>query len=317
MEVQRGARAGPALLHQGVLDPVPLRELWSLANRTHHVDVAAVRLACLLLLVAYLISSIVRHLAQPEALAIRAVVIAYVLIGVVFAPRFRWPTLRAYTVGMAILLPSTTAMLAVLRGNHPADLALIALSIFAPIVFLQTAADLLAVSALLVIGILMLVTGVGPPGVPVAVAGIVLGGALVAGVATAIVLIAFRSRVSESTAWWQEACARERALREFVELAAPHLGEQVLTREFAARFHGAFGTGHCAILLLDAAGTPRVAATAGVAAPTAARTPGGSEPVAGLLATVAGREPVLRQRLTADDVQRQFAGLWWLVEGAP
>lgn len=315
MEGLQGTSPGPPRSHKGLLEPVPLRALWTLLNRPHHVDVTAVRVVCLLLLVTYLISSVVRHLPQREALAIRALFVAYVLIGVILAARFTWSTLRAYTVGMAILLPSTTAMLEVLRGNHPADLALTALSIFAPIIFLQTAADLFAVSAVLLAGILVLIGGLGPPGVPVAVAVIVLGGALIAGVTTALVVLAFRSRVSESTTWWQEACARERTLREFVELAAPQLGEQVLAHAFAARFRSTFGTGHCAILLLDGAGTSRVAATAGVAPAGAAATPAGPDAVAGPLAVVASREPLLCQPLTADDVRRRFAGLWWLAEG--
>lgn len=315
MEPPRSVRSGRAL-RDGLLDALPLRQFWQLVNRTQHVDGAVIRVACLLLLVTYGISSIVRHESQPAMLAIRAVMLVYAAVGIVFGPRFSWSTLRAYTVGMALLLPSTTAALEVLRGNHPADLALTALCIFAPIIFLQTAVDVLAVLALLAAGTVALVMTLGPPGVPIAVAGIVLSGALAAGAATALVLIAFRARVSESTTWWQEACARERALREFVELAAPHLGDHVLANEFAARFRSAFGAGHCALVLLDPGSrTPQILATAGAGPADAARAPASAEALAEVLAGATDRQPLVCERLTADDVERRFAGLPWLAEG--
>src|SRR5262245_54084198 len=127
--------------HYGLLDPLPLREIWPLLNRTHHVDGNAVRLACLLMLVAYVVSSFIRHVPGPAMLAIRLVVITYASLGLLFGSRFGWATLRAYTVGMALLFPVSTAALALLRGNNPADLAVTALAIFAPVLFLQTGFD--------------------------------------------------------------------------------------------------------------------------------------------------------------------------------
>lgn len=316
MDVPRQGRPA-AGLHGGLLDPLPLHEIWPLLNRAHHVDGNAVRLACLLLLVTYLVSSFIRHLPDPAMLAIRIIVLAYAGIGLVFGTRFAWATLRAYTVGMALLLPVSTAALAILRGNHPADLAITALAIFAPVLFLQTGVDVLVVFAMLVSGIVALVTTVGPPGVPVEVAGIVLGGALVTATATALVLIAFRGRVSESTAWWQEACARERALREFVELAAPHLGDQVLAREFAARFRSAFGVGHCVIVLLDpTTATPRAVASAGATTVDAEQALS-ANPTAltNLLASMSDRQPVVCQALGIDDIRGRFAALPWLSVG--
>jgi signal transduction histidine kinase len=314
MEARRGGRTRPAL-HDGLLDPLPLSELWPLLNRTHHVDGTAVRVACLLLLVTFLISSFVRHLPDPVMLVIRVAMLAYIAIGVVFGPRFLWSTLRAYTVGMALLLPGGTAALEVLRGNHPADLAITGLAIFAPLIFLQTGVDVVLVTTLLTGGVLAFVALLGTPGVPAEVAGIVLIGAAVAGATTALVLIAFRGRVSESTSWWQEACARERALREFVELAAPHLGDQILAREFAARFRTAYGAGHCAIVLRDpATGAPRIAATAGAWALDSAHPPS-ADALGAVLGSVANRQPLVCEQLSADDVQGRFAGMPWLSEG--
>jgi signal transduction histidine kinase len=306
------------VLDTRLFDPRSLRNLWQLTNRPHPIDGAAVRAACILLLIFYVISAVVRHVpGQPAMLWIRAVMLIYTVLGVAAGSRFSWSALRAYTVGMALLLPSTTAALEVLRGNQPADMALTSLAVFAPAIFLQTGVDVLGVLVLGSAGTAALVTMFGPPGVPSAVAGLVVGGALVSGVTTALVLIAFRGRVSESTAWWQEACARERALREFVELAAPHLGDRVLAREFAARFHGAFGPGHCAMVLLDPdGGALRIAATAGVAPSEAAGgAPASADGLAGLLAAVTDRQPLVRERLGADDVARRFTGLPWLTVG--
>jgi hypothetical protein len=178
-----------------------LRELWPLLNRTHHVDGVVVRIACLLLLIIFLVSSIIRHIPDPAMLAIRVAVVAYTAIGIAVGPRFAWPSLRLYTVGMALVLPTCTAALEILRGNHPADLAITAISIFGPMPFLQTGVDVLVVSAALLSGIVGLVSTLGPPGVPTEVADVVLGGAVVAGAATALVLIAFRGRISEMTKW--------------------------------------------------------------------------------------------------------------------
>jgi signal transduction histidine kinase len=318
MDVRRGA-APDAVLDLRLFDPGSLRELWQLTNRTHPVDGAAVRAACLLLLIFYVISAALRYVpGQPAAMQwIRAVMLVYVVLGVASGPRFSWRALRAYTVGMAFLLPSTTAALQVLRGNQPADMALTSLSVFAPAIFLQTGADVLLVLALGSAGTSILVMLFCPPGMPTGVAGLVLGGALLSGATTALVLIAFRGRISESTAWWQEACARERALREFVELAAPHLGDRVLAHECAARFHNTFGPGHCAVLLPDPdGGGLRVAAMAGVAATDTTRAvPASPEVLAGLLAAVAGRQPLVCERLSADDLARRFTGLPWLSAG--
>lgn len=314
MEGRRGGRTGPALL-DGLLDPLPLSELWPLLNRTHHVDGAAIRVACLLLLVTYLISSFVRHNPDPLMLAIRFVVVAYTVVGIVAGPRLTWVTLRAYTLGMAVLLPVTTVALEVLRGNHPADLAITSLATFIPMVFLQTGVDVVVISGLLTAGVIAFISFFGPPGVPAEVAGIVLGGAVAAGATTAVTLLAFRGRVSESTAWWQEACARERALREFVELAAPHLGDHVLAREFAARFRSAFGSGHCAIILQHAeTGVPHLAATAGASVHGAAAVVS-AEALIDVMQRVGNRQPVVIEGLAADDARGSATPLPWASPG--
>lgn len=275
-----------------VLRPASLAGMWRALNAPRPVDGTAVRYACLALLTYYVVAALLRPMpGEPLALWMRGAVSLYIIAGAVFGPRMGWRGLRFYTVGMALLLNIVTATLAMLRGPVPADLAVVALSMFAPTVFLQTAADVLLVVAALSLGAAVLLT----VWVPAALgtAAIVLGGALLAGALTALVLILFRDRVSVSTAWWQEACARERMLREFTEVAAPPLGEGVVARELATRLRSAFGTGHCAIIAADSDAGPRLLATAGLwsgAAPDA-------DALRGLLALVADHQPLLRQVL--------------------
>jgi len=129
------------------------------------------------------------------------------------------------------------------------------------------------------------------------------------------VLIVFRRRISDSTAWWQEACARERSLREFVELGVPHVGDEVMVQEFAARFRSASGSARCAIVLADAdSGSPVVVATAGAAAGDAGTRPAAPAALDALIAMVADREPIVRV-LSESDVREHFAGLPWIVAG--
>ena len=308
---------GPGLATTENLGSFSLRALWQLTNRPQPVYGSAVRAACLILLVFYAIISIIRHTPEPAVLWLRAMVLVTAGTGVVWAPRFSWSTLRLYTVALALLLPSTTAAIEILRGNHPADLALTALAIFSPTVFLLSAADVLLVGAVLGCAILGLNTNASPPGVPIAVTGIVLGGALVSGAVTALVLIAFRNRISESTVWWQQACARERTLREFVELAVPHLGSDVLAGEFAVRFRRAFGTGHCAIILRESdGGAVRVAATAGLTPCAGAPSPSAAA-LDAVLAAVGDRQPLVNARVSREEAEQRFADLKWLtIDGA-
>ncbi|MEO8603602.1 MAG: MFS domain-containing histidine kinase [bacterium] len=249
----------------GAFDPLSWGELWRQLNGAREVDPGAMRAACAALFIFYFASSLMRPSGDAAVFWIRAGVLAYIGGGALLAPRVGWGALRAYTVGLALLLGLATAALTVLRGNHAGDLALMALALFGPMIFLQTAVDLLLTMALLGSGAALLMVHFPPLGIPPSAAGIVLGGALVAGAIAGMVLIAFRGRVSQSTAWWQEACGRERALREFAERVGPQLGEAVLGREFAARFRSEFGSGHCALVLGDAQSGPHVVATAGAA----------------------------------------------------
>ena len=268
--------------------PPTLRELWRALNAPRGVDGVAVRYASLTMLVFYVIAIFVRPAPSPLAIWVRSALCIYIGIAVVFGPRFTWRALRLYTVGLALTLNFATGSVVLMRDPVPGDLAVLAMTMFAPMVFLQTAVDVLIAGAILGASAILVVAFAVPAGASVSL--LVLFGALVTGALTALVLILFRDRVSVSTTWWQDACTRERALREFAEGAAPQLGETVVARELAARLRHTFGTGHCAIVVPDAHGAPRTLATAGLWQ--------GSEPDADalnrLLAALADRNPLVQ-----------------------
>lgn len=287
--------------------PSSSRGLWRALNAPRPVDGAAVSYACLTLLAFYLVASLLRPMpGQALAIWVRGAECVYIAVGALAGPRFTWRALRLFTVGLALTLNLATASLVAVRGPVLGDLAVLALAMFAPTAFLQTAADVLLVVALLGTGAAAL-AWLSPVPAANATVAIVLFGALLTGALTALVLIVFRDRISVSTAWWQDACARERALREFAEGAAPQLGEAVVARELATRLHHAFGTGHCGLVAIDASGAPRVLATAGRwsgAAPDEAA-------LRALLAQLADRQPRLRARV--DDAMLPWAtagGTW-------
>lgn len=297
----------PAARRGLVARRTPWRDQWRALNAERPVDGGIVRYASLALLAFYVAATLLRPMPGLPAVGwVRAAVCAYVLVGVLAGPRFTWRALRLYTVGLALALNLSTASLVLLRGPVPGDLAVLALAMFAPTAFLQSAADVVAVA--LTLGVAAgAVLALSPMPATTPTALIVLTGALLTGAVTALVLIVFRDRISVSTAWWQDACARERALREFAAGAPPQLGEAVVARELATRLHHAFGTGHCALVAVAGDGTPQALATAGRwSAPAPAATA-----LAALVAALADRQP--RVQACVDDAALPWAtagGTW-------
>ena len=200
------------------------RDLWRALNAPRSVDGAAVRFASLALLAFYAVGVALRPTTDhPLTLWVRGAVCVYIAVGILLGPRFTWNALRWFTVGLALTLNLATASLILLRAPVPGDLGVMGLVMFAPTAFLQTGRDVMAVAAIVGAGIAVVLTS-NPPIAAASVA-IVLYGSLLTGAVTALVLILFRDRVSTSTTWWQDACTRERALREFAEGVAPQLGE--------------------------------------------------------------------------------------------
>lgn len=238
--------------------------VWRRLNAPQVVDGAALRAVCIALLAFYVLAAVGRAtVGEPLGLWARVPLCVFIGLGVLLAPRFGWTALRAYTIGMVLMLNAATLAMVLRRGNQPAELAVLALALFAPTAFLQTAGDVLAVAAALGVGAVTFSVGWSPTGVTPVVTLTVLAGALGGGALTALMLIAFRVRLSESMTWWREVCARERALREFAEIVAPDVGEASLAHECARRLLAAFGPGSCTIVLAREAGPPCMVATAG------------------------------------------------------
>jgi signal transduction histidine kinase len=176
-----------------------LRRMWDLLNTQQPVDGPAVRTICLLLLLYYILSAALRF--HPEQLAPlwgQGVMILALLFGVLFGPRFDWRGLRRYTLGMAFLLPGTTAMNVLLRGVTPPDILLIAVATFAPMVTLQTGIDVAIVVGVLGIGGSLALWIWAPLHAADVPTGIALGTALMAGAITALMRIFHHARVTES-----------------------------------------------------------------------------------------------------------------------
>jgi signal transduction histidine kinase len=292
---------------------MPPREFWRLANRPRRVDPNPIRAGAALLLAFYVLSSIIRHDARhPELDWVRLAVCLYALAGVAVASRLDWARLRAYTLGLAVLLPGSAGFIIYLYGRHVADVALLGLATFVPLVFLQTGVDLAVAVLLLAAGHGLMLAFCPLAVVPRGLAALVVAGAMGSGSIAGLALIAFRGAVGQSAEWWRRACNRERLLREFAEVAAGKLASAGLFAEFAARLRSAFGGGWCGLVLRDAeSGAFRLAAAAGEVrgwrAPVAANLLLGRmrEVAAGVEKT---RGPIVRPQLGDREAERLGAG---------
>ena len=292
---------------------MPLRELWRLANQPRTVDPNPVRTGCALLLVFYVISWIIRHDSQHPGLDwVRLADCLYALAGIALASRLDWTRLRAYTLGLALLLPGSAGLIIHVHGRQVADVALLGLATFVPLVFLQTAVDLAIAVSVLAAGHAVMLAFFPLDVVPRPLAALVVAGAMGTGSVAGLALITFRGAVGESTEWWRSACKRERVLREFAEVAAGKLTSAGLFGEFAARLRSAFGGGWCGLVLGDAeSGAFRVVAAAGEVRGWTAPAAEGlllgrmREVVAGV---EKGKAPIVREPLGEKEAQRLGSG---------
>ena len=194
------------------------------------------------------------------------------------------------------------------HGRQVADVALLGLATFVPLVFLQTAVDLAIAVSVLAAGHAVMLAFFPLDVVPRPLAALVVAGAMGTGSVAGLALITFRGAVGESTEWWRSACKRERVLREFAEVAAGKLTSAGLFGEFAARLRSAFGGGWCGLVLGDAeSGAFRVVAAAGEVRGWTAPAAEGlllgrmREVVAGV---EKGKAPIVREPLGEKEAQR-------------
>lgn len=242
--------------------------LWALLNAARPFDCRALRVGCAVLTPIYGIVALLRY--DPEdgwlAWALRGLVCAYGLLGAAGAPRFTWPRLRAYTLGLTVLVPLVTAVLNGRHGHPVGSLPFLGLASFVPFVFLQTAQDFVIATGAFIVGHALVLTLLPPVETTLRTVAIVLATGLGTGAAAGFVLLVYRVQLDRSLRWWHEACVRERRIREFGELTAAALRGAPALDAFAERLRAAYAPdGGCVIVLADDGGTFRVASTSDAA----------------------------------------------------
>jgi signal transduction histidine kinase len=273
-----------------------------------------VRIACTALLVAYTAIALVRHEPRhPEFALVRGGVCVLALAGICLARRLTWAGLRTYTVALALLLPLGATYVDGVRGHDVPDLLMTALATFTPLVFLQTSCDILLVTAGLAAGNALLLAILPPPAAPFSTVCVLLGGATASGAVAGLTMVITRAGLREGMMWWQQACERERALREFAEVTVSSRGDEALAEHLGHRLLASFGTGRCAIVLSDPAGEGfRVAAAVGFDAEGAAAL--AKEPLSPVLTALLRRmieqgHPLVREHLT-EEQRSEMAARW-------
>jgi signal transduction histidine kinase len=168
-----------------------------------------------LLAATYLAMAILRDdPAHPEFALVRGAIAAYAFLGMAVANRLRFPSLRAYTVGLALVLSLGGGYVAAVLGNDPMQLPLTGLCTFVGVAFLQTAADVALVVPALALGHALLLVWIPPMHVALASVIVMIASALLTGAATSLIVLAYSARLNQSLNWWRAACERERdALR--------------------------------------------------------------------------------------------------------
>jgi PAS domain S-box-containing protein len=200
--------------------------LWRLMNAPKRVETGGMRASCALFLVAYALITVVRYEESRQAfLWSRLFVCCYAALGVWLAGRVTWGRARAYTIGLAFVLPLQAAYVDGMLGNHVGEVAVTALATFAPLVFMQTAWDLLLVDVGLVVGHVLVLTVVPDPAVPFSVVGIMLGGALSTGTAASLHTLIYRARWADSLAQLERALAVSAEWRNRYEAASLASGQ--------------------------------------------------------------------------------------------
>jgi hypothetical protein len=159
-----------------------------------------------------------------------------------------------------------------LRHDPISGLALLGFATFIPFAFLLTGIDILIVSLALGATHICFAFFLPPVHVAPSVMAIVLGGSVAAGSVAAMMFTISKAGMNATARWWQEscererlACARERRLREFTELAAARQRMDEFLQPFAERMADALVKGRCAVFTSDRRNNYRIAVTAGVA----------------------------------------------------
>src|SRR3989442_5124374 len=143
----RASRRPHAMSH-----PASTPGTWCLINTPVQIEPRAMRIACTAFLIAYASIAVARSGQSPGFFWLRFVVCLYAALGMWLARRVTWMSARAYTIGLALVLPMQAAYVDAMLGNHMAEVAISALATFCPLVFMQAGLDLLLVMPLMMGG---------------------------------------------------------------------------------------------------------------------------------------------------------------------
>jgi PAS domain S-box-containing protein len=166
------------------------------------------RLGCTVFLIVYAAIAILRYQESHHAfMSLRLLVCLYGALGIRLARGITWRRVRAYTVGLAFLLPLQAAYIDGMLGNHVAEVALSALATFAPLVFIQAGRDLVLADLGLIAGHIVVLAIVPSPVVPLPAVGVMLGGAIATGTVACLQTLIYRARWSESLNQREQALA--------------------------------------------------------------------------------------------------------------
>ena len=174
---------------------------WQLINGPQHVDARAMGIACGVFFVGHLgIAAIRFDPAHMDFAVMRLIITAYAALGILLARRITFGRVRAYAVGLALMLPLSASYIDGLLGNDLSDMALTALATFVPLVFLQTARDYLLVNVLLACGNVVIFQFAPPPVIAEATLFVTLGGSMAAGTVVGLNSLIYRARWNDSVA---------------------------------------------------------------------------------------------------------------------
>src|SRR5262249_9776466 len=120
--------------------------LWAVLNRERPIDAHVFQILTGFLSTVYLLMAVLRRdPAHPDFTWVRGLVCAEGLIGIALGPRMTFRGLRVYSVVLAFTTSIGGGYVGAVLGYPPVQLPLTGLATFFPVVFQQTAADVLFV----------------------------------------------------------------------------------------------------------------------------------------------------------------------------
>jgi len=184
------------------------------------------RLACTIFLAVYAGIVLARyHESHQSFFWLRILVCTYAAFGIWLARRATWRSVRAYTIGLAFVLPLQAAYVDGMMGNHLGEVALTALATFIPLVFIQTGSDLIVAVVGLALGHAAVLSIVPAPAVPVSALAFLLGGAVATGTSAGLQALVYRARWTESVAQLKRALAASAEWKNRYEAASLASGQ--------------------------------------------------------------------------------------------